>query len=606
VNSDEAPVRALTFPDVRWPLSAGQPTSGPDSPGAEASFFADRHIDARMRALLPTFARLAVVVLTIGGLLGVHPLWRGLSLAADALVALTVTEVAVRTGFVERARHVHVFTLLVLFATQIVLAEVISRNISAYGLLHVIPITFAAVFFTRPAGRYALPILVVVLEYSAGRPDHLIDAGTAAVRLAALLLLAHFGASLADVLREAMSAHRSLHSILEGAILDLSPDELARRGAEVAMTSLGWDGAGVVYVEPDHYQLAVSVGLSPVAGSQPTGPRIERGSGDLIDRVATTGKPEDITDILTTEGADNPLGLEGVRAFAGVPIRYHGETIAVLAAFQRRAQRLDLQGRDRLHDVAEQLGLALGSQRAALQEQQVSGRLRELNRRKDEFLATISHELRTPATTIELAARTLMRAGDRLSPEESLAVRKALVSRSRQMRDLIESLLDLALSESRESRLNLATVDWTSTLTRWVADFEDRLGRPVILETPDPACASEADVAKIERVLFNLVSNAAKFSTEDSAPITVRLTTPPSEVVVSVVDEGMGILPGDIEKIFDPFLQLDGGSTREQGGLGIGLTLVRHFVRLHGGRVEVTSVAGEGSTFRIAIPRRGD
>ena len=85
---------------MRWPVVVRQPTSDPDHPASEAGFFADRHIDARMRALLPTFARLAVVVLTIGGLLGVHPLWRGLALSADALFALCITEIVVRTGFV--------------------------------------------------------------------------------------------------------------------------------------------------------------------------------------------------------------------------------------------------------------------------------------------------------------------------------------------------------------------------------------------------------------------------------------------------------------------------------------------------------------------------
>jgi signal transduction histidine kinase len=591
---------------VRWRLTVGEPTSGPAATGPEAGFFADRHIDARMRALVPTFARLGVVVVALGGMLGVHPLWRGLSLAGDALLALAVTEIVVRTGFVERARHIHVFSLLVLYSSQITLAEIISRNITAFGLLHVLPIIFAAVFFTTPAGRYALPVYVAVIEYVAGRPDHLIDAGTASVRLAALLLLAHFGAQLADVLREAMGAHRSLHSVLEGAILELSPDELALRGAEVARATLGWDGAGVNMIEPDGYRVAAVVGLPADEVAQYVGSLIPRGRGDLLDRVASSGKAEEATNVVEVTSSSHPVSRHGFQRYSGVPIRYHGELIAVLVVFRRKPQGLDAQSTDRLGDVAEQLGLALGSARAALQEQQVSRQLRELNQRKDEFLATISHELRTPATTIELAARTLMRAGDRLSPDESMQVRKALVSRSRQMRDLIESLLDLALSESGESRLNLASVDWTSTVTRWVADFEDRLGRPVALEMPDPACASEADTAKIERVLFNLVSNAAKFSIGDDSPITVRLNTAPAEVVISVIDEGMGILPGDIEKIFDPFLQLDGGSTREQGGLGIGLTLVRHFVRLHGGRVDVTSAAGEGSTFRIAIPRRGD
>ena len=559
-----------------------------------------------MRALVPIFARLGVVVIALGGLFGVHPLWRGLALAGDALLALTITEIVVRTGFVERATRVHVFSLLVLYSSQITLAEVISRNITAFGLLHVLPIVFASVFFTTPAGRYTLPLYVAIAEYVAGRPDHLINAGTACVRLAALLLLAHFGAQLADVLREAMSAHRSLHSVLEGAILDLSPDELALRGAEVARATLGWDGAGVNMVEPDGYRIAAVAGLPADEVAQYLGTLIPKGRGDLLDRVASSGKAEESHEVIEITSSTHPVGRHGFQRYSGVPIRYHGEIIAVLVIFRRRPQGLDAQSADRLRDVAEQLGLALGSSRAALQEQQVSRKLRELNQRKDEFLATISHELRTPATTIELAARTLMRAGDRLSPDESLQVRKALVSRSRQMRDLIESLLDLALSESGESRLNLASVDWTSTVTRWVADFEDRLGRPLRLELPDPACASEADTAKMERVLFNLVSNAAKFSMGDDGPITVRVNTPPAEVVISVIDQGMGILPGDIEKIFDPFLQLDGGSTREQGGLGIGLTLVRHFVRLHGGRVDVTSVAGEGSTFRIAIPRRGD
>jgi signal transduction histidine kinase len=586
---------------------SGQPTSGPDTPASDAGFFADRHIDARMRALLPTFARLSVVVITIGGLLGVHPLWRGLALSGDALFALAITELVVRTGFVERARHAHVYALLVLFAAQITLAEVVSRNITAYGVLHVIPITFAAVFFTRPAWRYSLPVIVAILEYVAGRPDNLIDAGTAGVRLAALVLLAYLGAQLADVLREAMGAHRSLHSILEGAILELSPDALAARGAEVARSTLGWDGAGVNMMEPEGFRVSAAVGLREEARSQYLGSLIPRGSGPLLDRVADSGEVEEQeTEVIEAGESTHAFGREGFRRFAGVPIRYHGEVIAVLVVFQRRPVGLDAQGRDRLKDVAEQLGLALGSSLASLQEQAVSHQLRELNRRKDEFLATISHELRTPATTIELAARTLMRAGDRLSADESLAVRRALVSRSRQMRDLIESLLDLALSESGESRLNLATVDWTSTMTRWAADFEDRLGRRLRLELPSSSCVSAADAAKIERVLFNLVSNAAKFSVDDQSPITLRLDTPTDEVIVSVVDEGMGILPGDIERIFEPFLQLDGGSTREQGGLGIGLTLVRHFVRMHGGRVEVSSGAGEGSTFRIAIPRRGD
>jgi signal transduction histidine kinase len=304
-------------------------------------------------------------------------------------------------------------------------------------------------------------------------------------------------------------------------------------------------------------------------------------------------------------GPDHPMRQDGVVAVAGTPIRYHGEPIGVLLTFHRSRRTLDERERDRLNGVAEQLGLALGSVRAHQREAQVVASLRDLNRRKDAFLAAVSHELRTPATTIELASRTLQRAGDRLSPQERDKVRTALVTRSRELRELIEALLDVALTESGESRLLMEPVKWVASTQRWVAELEERLGRTIALELPDTEFESYADPAKMERVLFALVSNAVKFSF-DGTPVTVRLRRDERHVYLSVVDEGMGILPGDVERIFDRFLQLDDSTTREAGGLGIGLTLVRHFTRLHGGRVDVVSDVGEGSTFTVTLPLRRD
>ncbi|MDQ1682985.1 MAG: hypothetical protein QOH99_1526, partial [Frankiaceae bacterium] len=105
-----------------------------------------------------------------------------------------------------------------------------------------------------------------------------------------------------------------------------------------------------------------------------------------------------------------------------------------------------------------------------------------------------------------------------------------------------------------------------------------------------------------ERVLSSLVSNAVKFS-PDGSPVRVRLDADDDELRLSVRDQGMGILPEDLDRIFQRFLQLDGSETREANGLGIGLTLVRHFVSLHGGTVTVDSAPGEGSTFMVNLPR---
>lgn len=555
-----------------------------------------------MRALIPTFGRLAVLVVFITAPYAVHPWWRVGALLGDATVALGVTELTARTGFVDRARHRHVMGLMVLYSAQIVLGEVISRDVAGYGLLQLLPITFAAVFFSTRWQRYALPVLASCLEYAAGRPYDVLSAGAFAVRLAALLLVAHFGARLADVLREALRVHRSLHSVLEAATEELDTMSLTQRGVEAVQTTIGWDASAVILAKGDDLEVVAFAGLGPDVVEHYRNVTLRRGDGGLADRAMASGLPQQVTDVSRVIPAEHPLLADGIRSFAGAPIRYHGESIGVLVTFHRRQRVLDSEASDRLTGVAEQLGLALGSTRAHEREAHVNAGLRELNRRKDEFLAAVSHELRTPATTIELAARTLLRAGDRLSEPERVDVQKALVSRSRELRELIESLLDLALTDSGESRLTLAPLDWTPALQRWVLELEERLGAPIGLSTPDESLVSWADSAKIERVLASLVSNAIKFSLGDPE-VTVVLDFPPGAVRLVVTDHGMGILPGDVERIFDRFLQLDGSPTRAAGGLGIGLTLVRHFVLLHGGRVEVASDVGQGSSFTVTLPR---
>jgi signal transduction histidine kinase len=382
---------------------------------------------------------------------------------------------------------------------------------------------------------------------------------------------------------------------------------LVGRGLDAALSVVRWDAGAVALTDAgggEAVSMSAMRGLSDVVVRHYVEAPLRRDDGGFVSEILRTGRQAEVTDVTALfPDVQHPLRAEGVVAMAGTPIPYQGVAIGVLLTFHCGRRTLDARERDRLSGVAEQLGLALGSARAHRREAEVTASLRDLNRRKDAFLAAVSHELRTPATTIELASRTLERAGDRLSHAELVKVRSALVSRSRDLRELIEALLDVALTESGESRLLIEPVQWVSSTRRWVAELEERLGRPIALDLPETDFESYADPAKIERVLFALVSNAVKFSF-DGTPVTVRLRRGVDTLTLAVTDEGMGILPGDVERIFDRFLQLDDSSTRQVGGLGIGLTLVRHFTGLHGGRVDVASAVGEGSTFTVTLPLR--
>lgn len=572
---------------------------------ASIRFFEDRHIDAQMRALIPRFARFAVAMVVLSAPL-VAPDWTHAgAIALDALTALALTEWLTRTGVVAQASPTRIFALLATYVCLVAVACGLTGAAQPYAVLQLLPLLFASVFFEDTVSRYGLAVIAPAAEYAALQWTSSASPRVTIVRAACYLLLTHFGVALSSLVREALRSHWSLYSVLERATTGAGEDDLASHGLRAALTVASWQAGAVALSDgPVAIRMAAMAGMSePVLAHYRDAP-LKRGDGGLASSVIGSGQIVEVDDITTSVPRGHVLVSEGIRSMLGVPIPYQGETIGVLIAFHRGRRKLDARERDRLTAVAEQLGLALGSARAHRRETAVAESLRELNQRKDSFLAAVSHELRTPAATIELAARTLQRGGERLDAAERQRIEDALVSRGRDLRELIESLLDVALTESGDSRLLLEPLDWADALQRWTGDLQARLGRPVAVELPESRVVSLADPAKVERIVAALVSNAVKFSF-DGRPVCVRLDADTTTIKLSVRDEGMGILPGDVEKIFDRFLQLDGSNTRTAGGLGIGLTLVRHFTALHGGRVEVESEPGEGSTFTVTLPRTG-
>jgi signal transduction histidine kinase/AraC-like DNA-binding protein len=230
--------------------------------------------------------------------------------------------------------------------------------------------------------------------------------------------------------------------------------------------------------------------------------------------------------------------------------------------------------------------------------------LAELDRAKSRFFANASHEFRTPLTLILGPLRDL---GEGRHGALPAAVRRQLEMMTRnaqRLMRLVNQVLDLAHLESGTLTLTTEPRDLVELARALVPSFcplaerrDVRLG----LHTAVERLPVEIDAEQMEKVLLNLISNALKF-TEPGGSVDVLLRSEDGHAVVEVVDTGIGIAPEQQAHVFDRFYQADSTATRRHEGTGIGLSLVRELVELHGGAVEVVSVPGEGSTFRVRLP----
>ncbi len=224
----------------------------------------------------------------------------------------------------------------------------------------------------------------------------------------------------------------------------------------------------------------------------------------------------------------------------------------------------------------------------------------DLNRQKDEFLAAVSHELRTPLASMLGSVDTLRRLEGRMDDD---ARSKFLAIASRQgkrLQRLIEELLLTAAVEHRQEAVVIEAVDVPTLLDEVSEDLQSSArGRIVVsLDGPPPSLAT--DGSKLRQVLTNLVENATKYAPE--GPIELSCRGQGGEVAVSVADHGPGIASQDHRRVFERFVQLDGSSTRAQGGTGLGLYLCRRLAGLLEGRLELSDTPGGGATFTLTLP----
>ncbi len=352
----------------------------------------------------------------------------------------------------------------------------------------------------------------------------------------------------------------------------------------------------VAHVDPEKVRWA-----EDIATRYPPDPRSPYGVHEVV-RSGVSQLMSEIPQALLVEAAVDGEHLRlihelGLQSSMLVPLRCGGKTLGALtfvaAESGRRFGPKDLAVAEELASIA-----ALAVENARLYRE-----AQNANRTKDEFLATVSHELRAPLNAM-LGWATLLRTS-KMSDEKRDGALQTIERNARAQAQLIEDLLDVSRIISGNLRLELRSLDLATLIeaaidaVRLAADAREV---QVQFLVDEDARQATGDPVRLQQVIWNLLSNAVKF-TDKGGAVTVRLQRAESQAVVIVTDTGRGIEPDFLPHIFERFKQAKGTTTRSHGGLGLGLAIVKHLVELHGGTVTAASPGPKlGSSFHVRLP----
>jgi len=332
------------------------------------------------------------------------------------------------------------------------------------------------------------------------------------------------------------------------------------------------------------------------------------GDDTVIGRAVIKGAPEQIPDLENVPDYPLPFVKEaGFRAMLAVPLLREDRLFGGLVVRRREAGWFSKPVEKLLQTFATQSVVALHNAQLFREIEEKGRELEIANKHKSQFLANMSHELRTPLNAIlgytELIIDNIY--GD--VPEKIREVLERLEKNGRHLLGLINDVLDLSKIEAGQLVLSLNEYSMGEVVQTAITAVEAlAVEKKLELKTrvPQDLSIARGDEQRIAQVLLNLLGNAIKFT--DEGEVRVEVTDSDETFSVSVTDTGPGISETDQKKIFDEFQQADGSSTREKGGSGLGLSIVKKIVEMHGGRIWVESDVGKGSTFRFTLPVRVD
>jgi GAF domain-containing protein len=389
--------------------------------------------------------------------------------------------------------------------------------------------------------------------------------------------------------------------------LDL--DEVLKAIVSRAVQLSGLD-AGVIYEydqQNDTFQLRASERFDESGVSELRGARIRRGEG-AVGRCVETREPTQVPD---THAPDYPAHLRelldrnGLRALLAVPLLREDHIIGALMVIRRSPGAFATEIVDLLKTFAGQSALAIQNARLFREIAEKSRQLEEASKHKSQFLASMSHELRTPLNAILGFNEMILGEIYGAVPPDMKGPLEDIQSSGKHLLRLINNVLDLAKIEAGRMELALADYsvhDTVETVRSTLRPLAAEKGLEFAVTLPGDIPLAYGDSGRITQCLVNLAGNSLKFT--KSGKVEIAVEHQGDLLKFSVADTGIGIAPDKIGSLFTEFKQTDATIASEYGGSGLGLSIVKKFVEMHGGRIWVESELGKGSTFAFEIPLR--
>ena len=335
--------------------------------------------------------------------------------------------------------------------------------------------------------------------------------------------------------------------------------------------------------------------------------RIRKGEG-AVGQMAVTLEPTQIPDIeldpMYQSRIRDAALREGYHALLAIPLLREQQIIGALIVNRKAPGEFAPDVIELLRTFAAQSALAIQNAGLFQELEEKSRQLEVADRHKSEFLASMSHELRTPLNAVIGFSEVLLdRMFGELTPKQEEYLQDILTS-GRHLLSLINDILDLAKIEAGRMELEVTDFHLPQAIDNAITLIRERAARRAItLEVEvDPRLGDiKGDERKVKQVLLNLLSNAVKF-TPEGGRVSVHAGLADGSAEISVTDTGVGIAPEDHEAVFEEFRQVGSDYAKKHEGTGLGLTLSRRFVELHGGKIWVKSQLNQGATFTFTLP----
>lgn len=411
-------------------------------------------------------------------------------------------------------------------------------------------------------------------------------------------LLAREKAARAEVEHAAESIRR-LQAVTDSSLGRLGLEDLLRETLWRVRELLEADSGAILLTTEDGRSLVVRAAIGPEEAA--IGAYISYGEG-IAGSIAARRAPIILDDIASVTVV-NPLLRQAARSLVGAPLIVEGRLIGVIHADTTASRRFTESDLRLLQLAADRIALAVEQTRLYDVEKQARRQAEESNRMKDEFLALVSHELRSPLNAMVGYAR-LLRFG-KLDVQKVKNAVEVIERGGKAQTQLIDDLLDTARIISGKLRLDIGPVNLAAVIEGAVQTiYPAANAKRITIKTDlNPKVGQIAgDPERLQQVIWNLLSNAVKF-TPAGGRVEARLARIDPHICITVSDTGKGISADFLPFVFDRFRQADASSSRRYGGLGLGLALVKYLVELHGGTIEAFSEGdGNGATFKVMLP----